>query len=379
MSSSSGEKSEKPTSGKLTKAREKGDIPRSKDVTMAAGLVTSLIILTVFLPYYRELISESFLAVGRLAGKIDDPAALEQLLLANVFIFFKFLSTLAPIPLVSILATLIPGGWNFTPVKLIPDFKKLSPLAGIKKIFSASNGTEILKMLAKCSIVLYTLYLMVNHSLTDLLRLQALPLQEAITEGFTLYHGILIYFIAIIVIFAAIDIPLSTYLFTRKMKMTKQEVKQEHKSNEGNPEIKSRVRQLQRQFAMGQINQSVPNADVIITNPTHFSVALKYAPEKASAPYIVAKGKDDIALYIQHVAKNHHVEIVEFPPLARAIYHTTRVNQQVPAQLYRAIAQVLTYVMQIKSWRAGQANKPVLNTHLGIPKEMQKYHDEKSN
>ncbi|EMY0608357.1 EscU/YscU/HrcU family type III secretion system export apparatus switch protein, partial [Yersinia enterocolitica] len=190
MSSSSGEKSEKPTSGKLSKARKKGDIPRSKDVTMAAGLVTSLITLTLFLPYYKELISESFLAVGRTAGRIDDPTAIEQLLLANLFIFFKFLLTLVPIPLISIVATLVPGGWNFTPVKLIPDFKKLSPLAGIKKIFSASNGTEVLKMLGKCSIVLYTLYLMVKNSLPDLLRLQALPLQEAITEGFTLYHGI---------------------------------------------------------------------------------------------------------------------------------------------------------------------------------------------
>lgn len=377
MSSSSGEKSEKPTSGKLNKARKKGDIPRSKDVTMATGLVTSLITLTLFLPYYKELISESFLAVGRTASRIDDPAALEQLLLANLFIFFKFLLTLVPIPLFSIVATLVPGGWNFTPVKLIPDFKKLSPLAGIKKIFSASNGTEVLKMLGKCSIVLYTLFLMVNNSLADLLRLQALPLQEAITEGFILYHGILVYFIAIIVIFAAIDIPLSNYLFTKKMKMTKQEVKQEHKSNDGNPEIKARVRQLQRQFAMGQINKTVPNADVIITNPTHFSVALKYAPEKASAPYIIAKGKDDIALYIRTVAKNNDIEIVEFPPLARAIYHTTKVNQQVPAQLYRAIAQVLTYVMQVKSWRSGLANKPVLNTHIGIPKEMQKFHDEK--
>ncbi|CNH46019.1 flagellar assembly protein [Yersinia frederiksenii] len=377
MSTSSGEKSEKPTTGKLTKARKKGDIPRSKDVTMAAGLVASLITLTLFLPYYKELIKESFLAISHMTGRMNDPTALEQLLRVNLLIFCKFLVTLTPIPLISILATLIPGGWNFTPVKLLPDFKKLSPLAGIKKIFSASNGTEVLKMLAKCSIVLYTLYLVVRNSLADLLRLQAFPLQEAITEGFSLYHGILVYFITIIVIFAAIDIPLSTYLFTKKMKMTKQEVKQEHKSNDGNPEIKARVRQLQRQFAMGQINKSVPNADVIITNPTHFSVALKYAPEKASAPYIVAKGKDDIALYIRSVAEKNNIEIVEFPPLARAIYHTTKVNQQVPAQLYRAIAQVLTYVMQVKSWRSGLANKPVLNTRLGIPKEMQKFHDEK--
>lgn len=376
MSNSSGEKSEKPTAGKLSKARKKGDIPRSKDVTMAAGLVTSFILLSLFLPYYKELISQSFVSVSQLANQLNDQGALEQFLLANLFIFAKFLATLVPIPLFSMLATLIPGGWNFTPVKLIPDLKKLSPLAGIKRIFSASNGTEVLKMLAKCSIVLYTLYLVVHSSLDDLLHLQTLPLEEAITQGFAQYHHILLYFIAIVVVFAIIDIPLSHHLFTKKMKMTKQEVKQEHKNNEGNPEIKSRVRQLQRQYAIGQINKTVPSADVIITNPTHFSVALKYAPEKASAPYIVAKGKDDIALYIRSIAQKHKIEIVEFPPLARAIYHTTKVNQQIPAQLYRAIAQVLTYVMQIKSWRSGQASKPVLNTHLGLPKEMQRFHDE---
>lgn len=376
MSNSSGEKSEKPTAGKLSKARKKGDIPRSKDVTMAAGLVTSFILLSLFLPYYKELISQSFVSVAQLANQLNDQGALEQFLLANLFIFAKFLATLVPIPLFSMLATLIPGGWNFTPVKLIPDLKKLSPLAGIKRIFSASNGTEVLKMLAKCSIVLYTLYLVVHSSLDDLLHLQTLPLEEAITQGFAQYHHILLYFIAIVVVFAIIDIPLSHHLFTKKMKMTKQEVKQEHKNNDGNPEIKSRVRQLQRQYAIGQINKTVPSADVIITNPTHFSVALKYAPEKASAPYIVAKGKDDIALYIRSIAQKHKIEIVEFPPLARAIYHTTKVNQQIPAQLYRAIAQVLTYVMQIKSWRSGQASKPVLNTHLGLPKEMQRFHDE---
>ncbi|OMK89850.1 flagellar biosynthesis protein FlhB [Yersinia pestis] len=376
MSNSSGEKSEKPTAGKLSKARKKGDIPRSKDVTMAAGLVTSFILLSLFLPYYKALVSQSFVSVAQLASQLDDQGALEQFLLANLFIFAKFLATLIPIPLFSMLATLIPGGWNFTPVKLIPDLKKLSPLAGIKRIFSSRNGTEVLKMFAKSSIVLYTLYLVVHSSLDDLLHLQTLPLEEAITQGFAQYHHILLYFIAIVVVFAAIDIPLSHHLFTKKMKMTKQEVKQEHKNNDGNPEIKSRVRQLQRQYAIGQINKTVPSADVIITNPTHFSVALKYAPEKASAPYIVAKGKDDIALYIRSIAQKHKIEIVEFPPLARAIYHTTKVNQQIPAQLYRAIAQVLTYVMQIKSWRSGQASKPVLNTHLGLPKEMQRFHDE---
>ena len=131
-------------------------------------------------------------------------------------------------------------------------------------------------------------------------------------------------------------------------------------------------------MAMGQINRAVPEADVIITNPTHFAVALKYDPDKAEAPYIVAKGMDDIALYIREVAQQHEVEVVEFPLLARAVYHTTRVNQQIPAQLFRAIAHVLTYVMQLKSWRTGQLmSKPHLNKQITIPKEVLKAHGER--
>ncbi|MEG1655250.1 MAG: EscU/YscU/HrcU family type III secretion system export apparatus switch protein, partial [Hafnia sp.] len=148
-----------------------------------------------------------------------------------------------------------------------------------------------------------------------------------------------------------------------------------YKNNDGNPQIKGRIRQLQRQMAMGQINQTVPTADVILTNPTHYAVALKYDPDKAQAPFIVAKGVDDIALYIREVAMTNNIEVVEFPPLARAVYHTTRVNQQIPAQLFRAIAHVLTYVMQIKSWRSGQTEfKPRLNTQIEIPKEVLKTH-----
>lgn len=139
--------------------------------------------------------------------------------------------------------------------------------------------------------------------------------------------------------------------------MTKQEVKEEYKNNDGNPQIKGRIRQLQRQMAMGQIARTVPTADVIITNPTHYAVALKYDPQRAEAPYIVAKGIDDIALWIREVGANHNIEVVEFPPLARAVYYTTRVNQQIPTQLFRAIAHVLTYVMQLKSARRQRGTK----------------------
>ncbi len=368
-----GDKSEKPTAQKLRKAREKGDLPRSKDLTMAVGLLASFITMGTFFPYYQQLVGESFTAVGMMAGRLDDEGVLSQFLMLNVWIIVRFIATLAPIPIACIVASLVPGGWIFTVSKLKPDFKKLSPISGVKRLFASSHFVDVGKMMLKCSIILAVLYSMVHSSLDPLLHLQRLSLNQAIHQGFGILHHVLVYFIAVIVIFALLDVPLTKFMFTKKMRMTKQEVKEEYKNNDGNPQIKGRIRQLQRQMAMGQISRTVPDADVIITNPTHYAVALKYDPNKAEAPYIVAKGMDDIALHIRDVARQHQIEIVEFPPLARAVYHTTRVNQQIPAQLFRAIAHVLTYVMQIKSWRTGQLEqKPRLNRQITIPEEVLK-------
>lgn len=368
-----GDKSEKPTAQKLRKAREKGDLPRSKDLTMAVGLLASFITMGTFFPYYQQLVGESFTAVGMMAGRLDDEGVLSQFLMLNVWIIVRFIATLAPIPIACIVASLVPGGWIFTVSKLKPDFKKLSPISGVKRLFASSHFVDVGKMMLKCSIILAVLYSMVHSSLDPLLHLQRLSLNQAIHQGFGILHHVLVYFIAVIVIFALLDVPLTKFMFTKKMRMTKQEVKEEYKNNDGNPQIKGRIRQLQRQMAMGQISRTVPDADVIITNPTHYAVALKYDPNKAEAPYIVAKGMDDIALHIRDVARQHQIEIVEFPPLARAVYHTTRVNQQIPAQLFRAIAHVLTYVMQIKSWRTGKLEqKPRLNRQITIPEEVLK-------
>ncbi|WP_172823925.1 flagellar biosynthesis protein FlhB [Pantoea sp. OXWO6B1] len=378
MMAASGDKSEKPTAQKLRKARNKGDLPRSKDLTMAAGLLTSFITLSAFFPYYKHLIEESFTAAGTMASQIKDDDVLGQFLLINVWVLLRFIATLTPIPVACIVASLVPGGWLFTLEKLKPDLKKINPISGLKRMFSASHYVDVGKMLLKCGIILAVLYCMIHNALNPLLHLQRLNLNQAIHQGLGILHGVLIYFIAVIIVFAFLDVPLSKFMFTKKMRMTKQEVKEEYKNNDGNPQVKGRIRQLQRQMAMGQINRAVPEADVIITNPTHFAVALKYDPDKAEAPYIVAKGMDDIALYIREVAQQHEVEVVEFPLLARAVYHTTRVNQQIPAQLFRAIAHVLTYVMQLKSWRTGQLmSKPHLNKQITIPKEVLKAHGDR--
>lgn len=374
MSSSSGDKSEKPTTSKLNKSRKKGDIPRSKDVTMAAGLVASLITVGAFFPFYRQQVQASFAAVSQMANRIHDDGALHQFMLTQVLIILKVLATLVPIPFAACMATLVPGGWIFVPGRIKPDLKKLNPLSGIKRLVSKQHLSDVLKMILKCAVLLALLWFTIQDELPVIMTLQTHFLHEAIYSGLSHYAGLMQTFIITIALFAFIDVPLSKFLFTKKMRMTKKEVRDEHKNQDGNPQIKGRIRQLQRQMAMGQINRQVPQADVVIVNPTHYAVALKYAPDKAAAPYIVAKGLDDVALHIRRVAQKHNIEVVEFPPLARSVYYSTRINQQVPASLYRAIAQVLTYVMQLKSWRTGQGEKPRLDLHIPLPENEFKKH-----
>jgi flagellar biosynthetic protein FlhB len=371
----SGDKSEKPSPGKLRKAREKGDIPRSKEVNLAVSLVMALVMMGLFFPYYRELIQASFQAVRQMADRIQDDGALHQFMLTQVLIIMKFIVTLIPIPFAAALSTLVPGGWIFVLTRIKPDFKKLNPISGVKRMFSMQHYVEVLKMIAKCLLMLALLWSTITGNLTAMMDLQGLFLRDAINQGLHLFESMMRLFILTIVLFAVIDVPLTKFVFTKKMKMSKKEVRDEHKNNEGNPQVKGRIRNLQRQMAMGQINKQVPLADVVITNPTHFAVALKYDPKKAAAPYVVAKGVDDVALYIRSVAGKHKIDVVEFPPLARAVYRSTRINQQIPAALFRPIAQVLTYVMQLQTWRSGQGEKPRLDTQLPNLDEVMKAHE----
>jgi flagellar biosynthetic protein FlhB len=164
--------------------------------------------------------------------------------------------------------------------------------------------------------------------------------------------------VAVFVVFALVDVPVQAFLFTKNQRMSKQELKEEHKSTEGKPEVKQRIRQLQHQLAQRSVRKSVPTADVVIVNPEHYAVALKYDTDRAEAPFVVAKGVDEMALYIRRIAREHNIETLSLPPLARAIYNTSQVQQQIPAQLYQAVSQVLNYVLQLNAFRAGRRQAP---------------------
>lgn len=370
--SSSAEKTEKPSSQKLRKAREEGQIPRSKDMGLAATLLAAFMVISSSFPWYEEFVRESFISVHQYAQNINDPGVIGQFLQHHLLILAKFILTLLPMPIAALVASLVPGGWLFLPKKILPDFSKISPLKGIGRLLSSEHLVETGKMTLKALVMLTMMWISLRNNFATFLGLQTLFFKQAITEGLSLYSSVMRNFVILFIFFALVDVPLARKMFIKGLKMTKQEVKEEYKNQEGKPEVKARIRRLQRQMAMGQIRNVVPKANVVITNPTHYAVALQYDQSRAAAPFVVAKGTDEIALYIRQVAAENSIEIVEFPKLARSVYYTTQINQQIPFQLYRAIAHVLTYVLQMKHWRDGAHPRPSLNRHISIPKEVLK-------
>ena len=339
--SSSEEKTEKPSAQKLRKAREEGQLPRSKDMGLAASLFAAFVVISSSFPWYADFVRESFISVHQYAQEINNPQVIGQFLRHHLLILGKFILTLLPMPAAALLSSLVPGGWLFLPKKILPDFSKISPLKGIGRLFSSEHLAETGKMTVKSVVVLVMLWVSLRNNFAAFLSLQALPFKLAINDGLSLYASVMRNFVILFIFFALIDVPLAKALFTKGLKM-------------------------------GQIRKVVPKANVVITNPTHYAVALQYDQSRAAAPFVVAKGTDEIALYIRQVATENQVEVVEFPRLARSVYYTTQVNQQIPFQLYRAIAHVLTYVLQMKHWREGAQPRPALNRHISIPKEVLK-------
>ncbi|RTL35183.1 MAG: flagellar type III secretion system protein FlhB, partial [Rhodocyclaceae bacterium] len=202
------------------------------------------------------------------------------------------------------------------------------------------------------------------------MQLQAQPLDQALAGGAGLMVDGIMALCAVFVVFALVDVPVQHFIYLRGQRMGRREMKEEHKSTEGRPEVRQRIRQIQQQLARRGVRKTVPGADVVIVNPQHYAVALKYDANRAEAPFVVAKGVDEMALYIREVATEHKVEIVPLPPLARAIYNTSQVNQQIPAPLYRAVAQVLGYVLQLKAFRNGQRpQRPDLPDPPPVPRQ----------
>lgn len=349
------EKTEKASPHKLRKAKQAGQVIRSRDVATAVSIFACLKLLTWLAPVWISDFQALFaLSLAHLSSPGETDNAWSILFPATGQLLLKMLAPFFLIPLAAILLTLFPGGWIFSGKHWIPDLKRLHPIHNLKKIISPRHsiqtGISFLKALSLGGVLWYSLF----SQLSEFIALQRFPISLALTRSTSLFMDLILDLCMVFIVFAIIDLPLQAFIFLREQRMTKQEVKDEYKTTEGRPEVKSRIRQLQRQLAKRSIRKKVPEADVVLTNPSHYAVALKYDETRAEAPFVVAKGIDETAFFIQEVAKEHEIDIISIPPLARAIYNTSQINQQIPSNLYRAVAQVLTYVLQLKAFRSSQ-------------------------
>ncbi|GAB6034283.1 flagellar biosynthesis protein FlhB [Galenea microaerophila] len=364
------EKTEDPSEKKLREAREKGQIPRSRELTT---LLMTLSAALYFL-FFGQGMMEGFITIMTKGLSFDRSYAFDlQKMAGLIFELFNealimSLPFLFLMVLIAIVSPMLLGGWSFSTSTWVPKLSKLNPISGFKRMFSLKALMELLKALAKFLLVtaVATYYL---YSVFD----QVLAVsQESLYQGM-LHSAILIMqafvFVSLsLLIVAMIDVPFQLWEHTKQLKMTKQEVKEEFKQQEGNPEVKGRIRQLQRQMAQQRMMQKVPEADVIVTNPTHFAVALKYDPEQMQEPVVVAMGADFMASQIRVIAQEHNIPVVEAPPLARALYYNAEIDQPIPYELFKAVAAILAYVFQL---RQGQKVAEVDFNNLPIPEALQ--------
>ena len=263
------------------------------------------------------------------------------------------------------------GGWNLSLKAMAPKMSRLDPLAGIKRMFSLKALIELFKALAKFSVVGALSFFVLLTTKEELFSLGAQDVVPAMSHATEIVIWAFLIMSLSMIIISLIDVPFQIYDYTQKLKMTLQEVKDEMKNTEGKPEVKGRIRQLQREISQRKMMSAVPEADVVITNPTHYAVALKYNQSGGGAPFLVAKGADFVALKIREIADAHEVPVLSAPALARAIYHSTEVEEEIPSGLFKAVAEVLAYVFQLQrhKQRQGPAPKEV-SQDLDIPSEL---------
>ena len=286
------------------------------------------------------------------------------------------LIALQPVLITLLIAALVGpialGGWLFAAGSLAPKFSRMNPAAGIKRMFSAKALVELLKALAKFFIILIVALLVLKSDIDDLQRIAHEPLELAVIHSLQVVAWSALWMACGLILIAAVDVPVQLWESHKKLLMTKQEVRDEHKDQEGRPEVKQRIRQLQRDMSQRRMMSAIPDADVIITNPTHYAVALKYDPEKGAAPMLLAKGSDFLALKIREIGAKHDILLLESPALARSIYYSTELEQEIPAGLYLAVAQVLAYVYQIRQHQAGKGKRPDPLKDLPIPPDLRR-------
>ncbi len=344
------ERTEQPTPKRLQQAKEKGQVARSRELTtMFVLLVSAACLIMIGDGIIAGIIGvmHDTLEISRrdLMDPNMAPVMLEQALAGAMFALLPFLTIVLA---VAIIAPMALSGWSFSSQAMAFKWEKMDPVKGLGRIFSARALVELLKALAKFSVVLAIALIFLWFNVDTMLGLGAQSAEAALgSAGDILVWAFLILSSAMILI-AAVDVPFQLWDHQRQLRMTRQEIKDEMKETDGSPEVKRRVREVRNEIMRRRMMDAVPTADVVITNPTHFAVALKYDQAKMSAPIVVAKGKDLVAMQIRNLAVRHKVPIVSAPPLARALFHSTELQQRIPTGLFLAVAQVLAYAYQLR-------------------------------
>src|ERR1700678_3644827 len=346
-----GERTEEPSQRRLDEARKRGQVPRSRELTNFATMIGGSAVLMASGSALATRLSQ----VMRRGLSIDpqslfDPDtmlnSLGEACVSAVTVLLPLFGTVIGLVL---LASVVLGGFNFSVEALVPDFTRLSPLAGVKRLFGQRGAAELGKALLKCAVVGGVCAAIVSWIFRDVLALAHMEPRAAIGRGATLMSWSFVWLCASLALVAIVDVPLQMFQFKQSLRMTRQELRDEAKESDGSPETKQRIRQLQQTLARRRMMHKVPIADVVVVNPTHFAVALKYDPKKMRAPRVLAKGVDLVAQNIRRIAEEHRVPIFESPKLARALYRSTDLNNEIPAGLYVAVAQVLSYIFRVRA------------------------------
>jgi flagellar biosynthesis protein FlhB len=346
-----GERTEEPSQRRLQEARERGQIPRSRELTNFASMIGGSAALVAIggtaasqlAQMMRRSLSVDYRALrttDSMSASLGDAATSALTAILPVF---------GALVVMVLLASVAIGGWNFTTQALAPDFSRLSPLSGLKRLFGLHGVSELAKALLKCLVVSAVCAGIVSWIFGDVLALARMAPRAAVMRGAGLLSWAFVWLCASLALVAVVDVPLQIFQFKRQLRMTRQELRDESKELDGRPETKQRIRQMQQTLARRRMMHKVPTADVVIVNPTHFAVALKYDPKKMRAPMVLAKGVDLVAQNIRRIAEENRVPVFEAPKLARALYRSTDLNKEIPNGLYVAVAQVLSYIFRIRT------------------------------
>ena len=367
------EKSHDPTGKRLADARKKGQVPRSRELnTMALtiiGVATMMMLGSSFSDGFQSQF-RSHMALSR-EDIFDTNALMGHFVAAFQDALLMLLPFFGVMIVVAIAASIALGGFNVSFQAMQPKLSKLNPIKGLKRVFGPKGLMELIKSLAKFALVSLVTVLVLWHWSDRVIGLGSMDIKVALAEGMSMIGWAALLIASTMILMAIMDVPFQLWQHKKELKMTTQEVKDEFKQTEGRPEVKGRIRQMQREMAQARMMAEVPKADVIVTNPTHYAVALRYDPDKMAAPVLIAKGRDLVAARIRELGDEHEIPRIEAPVLARAIYFNTELEEAIPKGLFLAVAQLLAYVFQLRAYREQGGDIPQQPDEFPVPDELQ--------